>query len=168
MRDLVHDLLKLTSYNRGGVIGALLMGIAVVIPSCAEFDGRRASSQTGELLTADELKSEFVRESKSAESELQDARTVFIQARDRFEAATAKVESLPAQYEADIQAANEEIQNRNALVGDFGARVLEMATNGSNPAGWLSLGLTALTGGLAYDNRRKDKKIKESKESEAA
>jgi len=163
MPDFLHNILNGASYNRGGVLGALLLSLSVFIPSCAQFDGEVRSSQSGELLSSEGLKAEFNKLTGDTEQMIHEKTLEVRNATAELEWMGQQYESASASYLEDLEAANAEIEARNAMIGDIGETLLETVPAGSVAANWIPYGLTALTGGLLFDNRRKDRKIKQAK-----
>ena len=85
------------------------------------------------------------------------------QSRDWEELAVEREsDELDAAYVADSTLAAEEITNRNSAIGQAGEMVAA-ATGIPWLLPLLSIGTTATAAGAVYDNRRKDKKIREQK-----
>lgn len=162
MMDLFHKLTKLIDHERGTIFGVIVLASAICLASCAQFDGKRASSRTGEIVNSDELRSEYVQESNILRERWSKAKGELAVAQSKLETIASESEALDAGYEADAAAISDELNARGELIGDLGT----MVANASGVP-WLlplvTLGSSALAGGAIYDNRRKNGIIKETK-----
>lgn len=171
--DIVHRVTNLISYNRGVVIAALVAA-ALAIPACIEFKGE--SPVTGKPETAATLATQEEAEQKRIDAEIKKAerlRTASADAlRRELEHRTAEINNSyeetvidlaeeQARLEAGFTAGHEQIAaKQDSLKWWIDSANTVVATINPGLAQPLSLVTSLLLGGAIYDNRRKDRKIK--------
>lgn len=164
--DLIHKATKIIDHNRGTAGGAALLILSMLLAGCSAFDGKTVSSSSGELLGADELRAEYVVQSKTLQARYDDATEQIRQAEVDIDSINRTADELGAGYVADVARSDAEVQARNSRIG--GAAELIVAAAGIP---WLlplvSLGTTSVAAGAVYDNRRKDRKIKNGEAPQA-
>lgn len=153
--DLINKATKIIDHNRGAVAGLAVLVASIALSGCSAFDGKVVSSQSGEIVSVDERRGEYIRTTNELKQKLQTSQADIL-------AVSIESEGLDEAFEADIQAASIELEARNNLIGQLGGLVTSTAG-----VPWLlpliTIGTTALAGGVGVDNLRKDKVIKSSK-----
>ena len=160
--DLIHKLTNIVDHNRGTVAGFAVLLSGFLLGSCGAFDGKVVSSTSGKSLDQDGLKAEYITTSADLQRRYDDGSELI----RRGQAVHAEVERdserLNASYIADSDLAAVEVANRNDLSGQAG-QLVTAATGVQWLLPLISIGTSATAAGALYDNRRKDKKIKENK-----
>lgn len=174
MRDLIHDGLKFVSYNRGTFLGLGILAGALVLASCAPYDGKTISSTTGELVDREGLRAEYIQKANELSDEWDAKTATKAELVLEYQAKIAKIDSeldsiegeaedLDLAFDADNESISIEITNRNAKIGQL-AEVAQTVA----PIPWLGpllgIGLGGTVGGVAYDNWRKGRVIKSKKQ----
>ena len=153
--DITHTITKFIDHNRGTVIGLTIAIACGFTISCGNYDGKVTSSASGKLSTSDELKSEYTIRANQIAIRFTEIETEL--------AALNKEDALrAAAVDADLAAVREEILARNDLLGKAG-QMAATATGASWILPLLGLGGIAASGGVGYDNWRKDRIIKQNK-----
>ena len=161
--DLFNKATKLVDHNRGAFVGIIALGACIYAAGCSAWDGKTISQQSGELVNQEQRQGEYVLAKKQLGADA-------VELRDRINADLAKLErleregeQLDAEYSEDIDTMRDEIDARTDGILMIAQEAVKAAPQLAFALPWVGLGSTLLTGGMAYDNRRKDKKLNETK-----
>lgn len=156
--DLVHTMTKTLDHNRWTALGLAALIACVSAAGCSAWDGKVVSSQTGQVVNADELDAEYVVKSKELRDRLRSAQ-------NEVDAVAVESAQLDAGYESDAQAISDEIAARNAGIGQV-AQLAATATGQAWILPLIGVGGIAFGGGVGADNLRKNRIIKQQKAGE--
>jgi len=166
--DLIHKATKLIDHNRGAVAGGLILIASLATAGCQAWDGKVVSSSSGELVNADQRQAEYILEARSLERRDSAAESKIAEAMRELEAVEADAAMVDADYDFDREAIAAEVAARTEGIGQLAEAAVAQVPAASWILPWLTIGTTALAGGVAVDNRRKDKVIKRQKTGEQA
>lgn len=159
MTDVFHRLTKWLDHNRYLAIGLLVAFLPFVLAACGALDGQIASDVTGETSTAAEIRSAAIARVGEFDHELEAIR------RD-MTALEARAAEIVGKRATVIETANVEIEAANAITAEridlASMAIKDVAANPliAGALGTVGLGGLLTIGGLALDNRRKDRLIK--------
>ena len=167
MKDFIHRAVKFVDHYRGTVAGVGILVGLVSFTGCASIDGKVPSTQTGNLVTADQREQEYNAEIRAIRGELGIQQAAIVEAGRRIDSLIQTADQLDDDFEFDLRRITAEIEQRNAIVNNT-LGVVKQVIPVSAP--WielllpaLGLGGVAVAGGVTVDNRRKDKVIAKAK-----
>lgn len=159
MKDWINKLAKLPDHWRGTVAGGAVLASTLTLVSCSIYDGKVASSSSGEQLNREGLHTEYIQASNSLEVRWDEADDLATKADQMKIMVIRDADRVDADFEFDYTAAESEVAKRSEVFGQL-AGILQAAVPATPWLGPLmGIGLAGLAGGTSYDALRKNRVI---------
>lgn len=163
LMDIINKATKLFDHNRGLAFGLIGLAACLYIPSCAAWDGEVVSSQTGEVVNADEREGEYVEIKKTLQTRAQELEATILALSNEYENIAEQSDTLDEEFVEDMERIQSEIDARTEGIMSISTAAAQQVPGLAWLLPWVGIGTTAVAGGAVFDNRRKDKIIKKVK-----